>query len=374
MRIPVQLRQFTLGFVGLFSTVDALPPLPPSPVIADVTWDLSTHDWRAPGSDNWPMTWADDDHLYTTWGDGGGFGGTNRVGRVSLGVARIEGAWDDYKGFNVWGGTNSQKSAQFKGKSYGILSVNGAIYMWVNDPQYKESTIAWSSDDGRTFHRGFTFAEPDAAFSVPTFLNFGKDYEGARDNYVYVYSGLPLNGCTGRCIGKSVDLARVPKDQITDRGKYEFFKDLDKNGKPLWTPNIAERQPVFTDLNGAGTRLGVVYNPGIRRYLMTIAHNNRGGLGIFDAPEPWGPWSTVAYYDDWLGFGYSPSYHIAPPKWMSPDGKTFTMVWSSNDRWNTIRGTFKLVPSGDLPSPRAFRGPKIKTSSTTPSESSNRPS
>ena len=36
-------------------------PYPPSPVIADIVWDWSSHRRRAAGSDNWPITWADDD-------------------------------------------------------------------------------------------------------------------------------------------------------------------------------------------------------------------------------------------------------------------------------------------------------------------------
>lgn len=79
-------------------------PYPPSPVIKEVKFLWSTHERFAQGSDNWQLTWADDNHQYAPWGDGGGFGGTNSDGRVSLGVARVEGPWNDYQGFNVWGG------------------------------------------------------------------------------------------------------------------------------------------------------------------------------------------------------------------------------------------------------------------------------
>ncbi len=77
---------------------------PPSPVIAGLSLDWSTHRRHALGSDNWQLTWADDDHQYGAWGDGGGFGGSNDEGRVGLGFARIEGDWQNYRGFNVWGG------------------------------------------------------------------------------------------------------------------------------------------------------------------------------------------------------------------------------------------------------------------------------
>jgi hypothetical protein len=83
------------------------PAYPPSPALGPMTLDWSTHNRDAPGSDNWQLTWADDNHLYGAWGDGGGFGGANSDGRVSLGFARVEGDWSDYKGVNIWGGKNS---------------------------------------------------------------------------------------------------------------------------------------------------------------------------------------------------------------------------------------------------------------------------
>lgn len=55
----------------------AKAPYPPSPVITAVAFDFASRDRRAPGSDNWPITWADDDHQYAAWGDGGGFGSTS---------------------------------------------------------------------------------------------------------------------------------------------------------------------------------------------------------------------------------------------------------------------------------------------------------
>ena len=81
-----------------------LAPYPPSAVITGVTFDWSTHVRLAPGSDNWPITWADDDHQYTCWGDGGGFDvDTSGNGQAAFsasdagyfGLAVREGFWDD---------------------------------------------------------------------------------------------------------------------------------------------------------------------------------------------------------------------------------------------------------------------------------------
>ncbi len=123
-----------IAAVAVFCSFEArawAQPYPASEVITSVVFDSGSHDPRAPGSDNWPITWADDGNQYTAWGDGGGFGGTNSDGRVSLGVARVEGPGDDYHGHNVWGGKDGDVAATFGGKSYGILSVGGVLYMWV---------------------------------------------------------------------------------------------------------------------------------------------------------------------------------------------------------------------------------------------------
>jgi len=106
------LKTRSLGSVlFIAAVVSGEAPYPPSSVITDMSLDWSTHRRQAIGSDNWQLTWAQDDHQYGAWGDGGGFGGTNSNGRVGLGFGRIEGDWDNYRGFNVWGGKNPENPA-----------------------------------------------------------------------------------------------------------------------------------------------------------------------------------------------------------------------------------------------------------------------
>jgi len=55
----------------------------------------------------------------------------------------------------------------------------------------------------------------------------------------------------------------------------------------------------------------------------------KGGLGIFDGPEPWGPWTTVYYTEEWdVGPGETSSF---PTKWMSEDGRTCYLLFSGDD-------------------------------------------
>lgn len=113
-------------------------------------------------------------------------------------------------------------------------------------------------------------------------------------------------------------------------------------------------------------------NPGLRRYFLATEHSatHAGHFGLFDAPEPWGPWTTVAYYEN-VGEGRveaSAFYWNFPTKWLSQDGERFTMVFTgknSNDSWNTVGGMFhkrnmpRVVKTwgGKGNSPGEFRSP-----------------
>ncbi len=345
------------------SVVGPTIPYPPSGSIKGVSFDWSTHTRAAPGSDNWPVTWADDGHQYTAWGDGGGFGGTNSQGRVSLGVARIEGPWDDHQGHNVWGGHEADHPATFEGKSYGIVCIDGVLTMWVgmfaprNDP-FKEVRLATSADHGATWTLAdWSFTKRDGVM-MPTICQFGRNYAGARDAYVYHYL-IHYQGEEGpddypdkvpwlvvQRPGR-IDLARVPHRDMRNRSTWEFFERLDDQGKPVWTRELSHRRPVFRDDNGVGWCISVSYNAGLERYLLCSEHTetHRGKLGIFDAPEPWGPWTTVAYFDNW-GEGHVPLntfYWNFSNKWLSPDGTGFSLIFTGrqeNDSWNVLRGVF----------------------------------
>src|ERR1035438_5410192 len=65
---------------GLLGADSPNAPYPPSPVIRGITWHWDTYRTAAVGSDLWPVTWGPDGHLYTAWGDGGGFGGADPDG------------------------------------------------------------------------------------------------------------------------------------------------------------------------------------------------------------------------------------------------------------------------------------------------------
>lgn len=356
-------------------------PYPPSDRIAGIQLDWATHQRSAQGSDNFQLTWCDDDHLYGAWGDGGGFGGTNSLGRQKLGVARIEGPADNYRGFNVWGGHNAENPATFDGKSWGMISVDGVLYMWVvpDVPEgksyrnhYAYIELAVSQDRGATWKRRPWKFRQSENLTIPTFLNFGRDNAGVPPSfgdYVYAYFIRPRDTMMEhqgpRGVGLIVHrpgviyLARVPTRQVAaDRDHYEFFCGVDHDGRPLWGP-LDEKQPVFEDPAGVGWCMSASYHPHLKRVLLCTenSQSKTASLGIFDAPTPWGPWTTVAYHTPSDPFGaerpgsdwpWRPNVFFAAfaTKWFSEERfvLNFTGAGSGkdNDSFNTVRGRFML--------------------------------
>jgi hypothetical protein len=216
-------------------------------------------------------------------------------------------------------------------KASGILMVDGFLYLWARNAG--NARLAWSRDRGRTW----TWCDWKLArsFGIPAFLNFGRNYAGARDDHVYIYSP---DTDSAYVPGDRMVLARVPKGRIRDRAAYEFFTGMQGN-TPTWSKEIDRRGAVFTN-PGACYRSHVSYNAGLRRYLLcqTLPDGDprfRGGFGIYDAPEPWGPWTTVFFTGDWdVGPGESCCF---PTKWMSPDGKTLWLVFSGEDCFSVRR-------------------------------------
>jgi hypothetical protein len=66
-------------------------------------------------------------------------------------------------------------------------------------------------------------------------------------------------------------------------------------------------------------------------------------MSIYEAPEPWGPWSLVhaeRNRDRWGGLVILFTF---VNKWLSADGRDFVIVHTKNDSWASIEGRFKLA-------------------------------
>ena len=350
------------GLVSASPLFAATSPYPPSPVITDITFDLSRYRRLAPGSDNWALTWSNDDHQYTTWGDGGGFSGTNDNCRVALGFARVEGPSTGFIGHDIYGDPNcADHPATLDGKSLAMISIDGTLYMWrspgSNIQGYEFKRLYRSTDKGATWtDLGVVWTYTAHRISFFTFIQFGRDNAAAPDGYVYMYAvHIHNSGAWAPQKPGLIYLMRVPKAQLGTQSAYQFFSGFGVGGTPLWG-NFDARIPVLNDPNGV-MRISAMYNPALQRYLLVTNHtsNDSGNLAIFDAPNPWGPWTTVAHEDGWPVGGplvKSSNYWNFSPKWLSADGKDFMFVFSgrdSLDAWNSVPGRF--VVSGDPPPP-----------------------
>jgi putative heme-binding domain-containing protein len=319
-------------------------PYLPSKVVTGIAWAPRESIVRkAKGSDNWPLTWADDDRQYTAYGDGWGFE-PFMPRKLSLGLARVEGDPAGFRGTNIPSPTGEQVGDGVKGKkASGIVCVDGVLYLWMRNAG--NAQLAWSKDHGRTWeHAGWKLT---TSFGCPTFINFGKNYAGAPDRWVYVCSH---DSDSAYQPADRMVLARVPKGKIADRSAYEFFAGLNGAARPVWSKEVGRRAAVFTH-PGRCYRSGITYNAGLRRYLwVQVVPDTQGkkadtrfegGLGIYDAPEPWGPWTTVYFTEKWdVGPGESASF---PTRWMSTDGRTLHLVFSGDDSFSVRKATLEVA-------------------------------
>jgi len=327
------------------------PPYPPSQAIRTIEWEPVSAMVQAGWGDNYPITWADDDNLYSCWGDGKGFDPEGPW--LSLGFIRVEGGPRDFRGSNIRANVElpdtlpdgSRTDGDAGQKACGMVMVGGTLYLLVRnaDRAGEQSHLLWSTDHARTWTwADWRFEE----FGYPTFINYGRNYAGARDQYVYVVS--PDSPHAYRPVDHFV-LFRAPQERIKERGAYEFFCGADLRGQPRWSSDIAARAPVFTH-PGCCSRSGISYNAGLKRYLWwqqiprgamrDIDTRYLGGFGIYEAPEPWGPWGTVYFTHCWdIGPGDCASF---PPKWMSEDGRTIHLVGSSNNTFAVRKGVLSV--------------------------------
>lgn len=347
-------------------------PYPQSRLISAVAWDFSTvgAQRKALGSDLWPCTWAADGDLYCAWGDGGGFdGNSDYVGRVSLGFARIAGTPNSedpgaITGKNIWGSPPyAEASAGFGGKVGSMIAVQGVLYanggFWTTDnsqdPVHASgrgplNAIAWSTDAAHTWQ----ITPWSAPLPLGSFLDTGQDSTSAAPGYVYLYY---MRGGDSR----HLYLERIRPDLLTSdpttTQSVEYFAGASRRARGArWSVQEAQATPVFADRNNVQGP-SAVYDRALGRYLLTVGHyasgndndSSAGQVGLFEAPNPWGPWGTIGYYENWGGFkaetaGDFLSLRI-PSKWISSDGRTLWAVFSglkSFDSFNVVQAVLSV--------------------------------
>ncbi|MET7638437.1 hypothetical protein [Streptomyces sp. NPDC005438] len=296
--------------------------------------------------DLWPNCWADDDNVYTAYGDGLGFDDSFH----DIGVARISGQPGQLKGEQLAEGdqVGTVWNAEHTRKPTGMACVDGTLYLAVQDLAHDfnsapAATIARSTDKGRTWtwdKTGPMFA--DGTFTTVMFLDYGKDYAEAPDDYVYAYA-LDHNwrDSFDDRVPDPVDLylARMPRDEVQNEAAWQYVSGYDQSGEPTWSDDIADREAVLHDDRHLYPEVytpdrvrnltplsqgGIVYDKALKRYLYTSWTEYT--FEFYEAENPWGPWKRFDS-KDFGGYPWTHQKHggyatTIPSKYISADGRS----------------------------------------------------
>ena len=348
--------------------------------------------------DNWFSTWGEDGALYTNQCDGRGWkneDGSLREYHNNV-IWRIFGGPDsssfdpepiEYPDYSRSGYTEiygpiipPDTGIQFvpHGKlrngwnwyGYGLVSIDGNLYQFISHcgerygwgwfdgtqliwrPKGEKRWIRWNSSDAHDRDRWLLneggnqlmfFNEPDLAFSFISVAQFGQDYSQNNDGYVYLYSP------EGKEKAANLNMARVKKNEITDRNKWEYFVRIKEDGEVEWvTGDISKRGIVHRFPEGWGFYSwspSVVWNeklelfimetggtqpPGIGDPLSNGPHTKSGSLMFLWAKNPWGPWTQFYFEEEWkVGEDMNRTYlPQLSPKWISKDGTEMYVIFS----------------------------------------------
>lgn len=365
--------------------------------------------------DNWFMTIGEDDVLYTALCDGRGW-------------YNADGSMKDFKNNQVLQITGGPDSTSFNAKmihypdysrtglteihgpiippdsviefprareemladwnwyAYGNVSVDGNLYQFISHcgarrgwgwfdgtqliyrPKGESDWKRWNGTDAHDLDRWLLneggnqllfFNEPDNAFSFISVAQYGKDYQENKDGYIYIYSP------EGKLKASNLNMARVKKEDILDRSKWEYFTQINEKGNAEWIMgDITKRGIVHEFPEGWGFYSwspSVVWNEKLSVFIMvtggtqppgtTGTHEESGSLMFLHAENPWGPWKQFYWKENWqVGEDINRLYlpQLAP-KWISEDGKTMQIVFSdaANShttyyKWNMQEVTLKM--------------------------------
>ena len=332
-------------FACVLLTVSA-QPYSSSQVIEGVEWYPDTHLSAAADSDLFPTTWGADGKIYTAWGDGRGFTSSRRR---SYGISTIEGTPPNLTFNDIYQGPNGAGN----GKIIDLISVQGVLYATYNSQDNKWPDVTYkifkSPDNGKTWIQlPWNWPSGKGTFEPRRFLHKGQDFQNDLDHYFYIYGRKAYEP-------ENFYLVRVPVKEIENERAYRFLSGFKNGREPVWSSSQARMKPIFTDTNASEFILNsfcVQYLESIDRYVAVTSHGGAGQIGIFDAAAPWGPWTTVAYYEEWLGMSGGIFLSMSfPEKWIRKDDLAFWAVFSVHgpptpdiyhDRFNLVKGRFKL--------------------------------
>jgi hypothetical protein len=292
--------------------------------------------------DSYALTWTDTDEIIASAGDP--LWGESLNG---LDVEKFSGGALDYKITKM---SDMRDYVGYGGKGpkpSGMICVDGVIYLAFQNlngfqvPAYgirsqhgSDAHIVYSTNKGYSWIPGLKNITkpmfPGNKFGGPAFINFGKNNQNARDEFVYAVSADQWDN------GSNLRLGRAPKDHIIRVEKWEWVAAFAPDGKPAWTPHLEDSIPILS-LHRWMSLPEMVYIAGINRYILLtwrlhqdFSADDGTDLIIFESPEPWGPFSLVHFEEMWEGQAFNSYCPRIPLKWLDSDGKSGWIQYSGS--------------------------------------------
>ena len=332
-----------LLITGLAMPAIAAPPYPQSNRITAIQWEPGTYQSGGLGGGIWPVTWAANGSLLTAWGDGI----VTCPQKVSYGFAALA---TELPGVGL-NGLSCGPGPTGKGKVMAMVGTSAATYAVVNLQNGGYPYPIWKSTDGG---RNWAQSASTPSILLDSFVQVGRANAGAPGGYVYA-----LEPSTTQ-----IRLLRVPAASVDNFGAYQYFSGT--AFAPAWKTGKSGSTVIFTDPAGV-VRPTMTYDPALNRYLLAVAHSTSSTtgankLGLFEAPNPWGPWRTVSYVENFLGISGGRFYGMHfPVKWQADGGATLWATFSCtstsasqscgtyDSRFNLLKATLTTVPAPPPP-------------------------
>ncbi|HOO57102.1 MAG TPA: DUF4185 domain-containing protein [bacterium] len=250
--------------------------------------------------DLWLTTWADDDSVFVSWGDGKGPLYNDKTEFSHHGLAKLNGTFPDV-GVEIVQRFMPLSDDINNSKPTSMLFLDKRLYVAIHSPLLNpvKGFIAYSDDYGKTFKYDVNTTRNKSNnknFICIIFINMGRNYELNKDGYVYAFGVEGEINISGR-----VYLVRMKKEAILDESSWMYYSGLDKDKKPEWNSDYkkAKKIPGLSSKNYSSMfpnlLFAAAYHPGMNRYIAMTATSVEGQF--LESPTPWGPWRFV---DKWF--------------------------------------------------------------------------
>jgi hypothetical protein len=326
-------------------------------------------------ADTWYPSWAADDHLYSPWTDGyfaaprqfdlqgmdcssDSRNGSNagRDGKSGTAQAKITG--DDPLSLTLENlGVQYASPAPYGGRyPCGSLVHDGVWYYGTYCLDETDRKLNWdilgpfvgfrtSHDLGKTWQdtphtpAAPIFGESGKAghkvkIGAPHFVDFGKNMQHSPDGKAYLvgHGATDPTSEAAWIAGDEAYLLRVlpTPATINDPAAYEFFCGYDMAGRPLWSHDFSNIQPLIAWRGRVG-HATMTYHPPLRKFLLCVTDGwpTTGTMNtyILESDHLVGPWKLVTFMEK---FGVQAYFVNIPSKFISADGQTAWLSYSAN--------------------------------------------